>query len=260
MEDLDRRTPLQLQKEHGVNTELHQLIESASSTPAHTAPTSLESYLRSSILPFERMVIHLFGGDNSKATQIRGGLMVVAVLVATATYNAGINPPGGVWSNTTESHMAGTVIMEEGLFYVFQAFNATAFCASMGMIFVLLPSGIFLLLLQYSLTACYMISMVIISPSDIGRRAFLLALIVISLVLGLYFFSFLRFNRIFRLCIRMITPSTTEKWQSQSEVVKELGSRRFIWSFTFVGSVGMLATAAYIFLVLTDFAPLRPSN
>ncbi|KAL9669727.1 hypothetical protein QQ045_007275 [Rhodiola kirilowii] len=260
LEDFERRTPLILQKKlHRGNTELRQLIESASSYPAHATPTSpLEHYLRSKIIPFERMVIHLFGGNNFKATQMRGGLLVVAVLVATATYNAGINPPGGVWSSSTESHMAGTVIMEEALFYVFQVFNAAAFCSSMGLIFVLLPSGIFLLLLQYSLVACYMLSMVIISPTYIGRCAFSVILIAISLVLALYFFSYVRFKKIFRLCMRMIAPSLTEKWQDQSEAVKEVGSRRFIWSFVFMIFVGMLATAAYISLALTNYVPLKP--
>ncbi|KAL9671085.1 hypothetical protein QQ045_008650 [Rhodiola kirilowii] len=260
LKDFEGRTPLILQNTLQVgNAELQRLLESASSTPAHATSTSpLEIYLSSRIVPFERMVIQLFGGNNGKATQVRGGLLVVAVLVATATYNAGINPPGGVWSSSDKSHMAGTVIMEESLFYVFQVFNATAFCASMGLIFVLLPSGIFLLLLQYSLVACYMLSMVILSPTYISRCAFSVLLIFISLVLGLYFFSFLRFNKAFRQCMQMIAPSSTEKWQDQSEAIKEVGSKRFISSFVFMIFVSMLATAGFIFLALTNFDPIRP--
>ena len=37
----------------------------------------------------------------------RNSLMVVASLISTMAFQVGINPPGGVWQETTKSHSAG---------------------------------------------------------------------------------------------------------------------------------------------------------
>ncbi|XP_074294425.1 uncharacterized protein LOC141622277 [Silene latifolia] len=41
----------------------------------------------------------------------RNGLMVVASLIATMAFTIGINPPGGVWQDNNDGHLAGTAIM-----------------------------------------------------------------------------------------------------------------------------------------------------
>ncbi|KAJ8439757.1 hypothetical protein Cgig2_009581 [Carnegiea gigantea] len=43
--------------------------------------------------------------------EVRGTLLVIAVLVATATYQVGINPPCGVWQDDSQGQVAGISIM-----------------------------------------------------------------------------------------------------------------------------------------------------
>lgn len=45
--------------------------------------------------------------------EMSGWLMVLAVLAASVTYHAGLNPPGGFWQhNDGESHVAGTPVLQ----------------------------------------------------------------------------------------------------------------------------------------------------
>ncbi|XP_059662032.1 uncharacterized protein LOC132308078 isoform X1 [Cornus florida] len=89
----------------------------------------------------------------------RDALMVVASLIATMAFQAGINPPGGVWGDTrkansqvgssssrnddTPPHMAGTSMMADTIPVVFDIFLAcytTSFIASLSIILLLTSS------------------------------------------------------------------------------------------------------------------------
>ncbi|KAG8076086.1 hypothetical protein GUJ93_ZPchr0006g42301 [Zizania palustris] len=44
---------------------------------------------------------------------LRKYLLLLAILVATVTYAAGFNPPGGVWQETEAGHLAGDSIIRD---------------------------------------------------------------------------------------------------------------------------------------------------
>lgn len=84
----------------------------------------------------------------------RSALMVVASLIATVAFQAGLTPPGGVWQDdykvdsngkpVAEPHTVGTAVMayKDPLQYgVFMIFNTIAFLASLSVI-LLLVSGL----------------------------------------------------------------------------------------------------------------------
>ncbi|RLN12676.1 hypothetical protein C2845_PM09G11110 [Panicum miliaceum] len=67
-------------------------------------------------------------------------LLLLGILAATVTYQAGLNPPGGFWADTADGHIAGDPILEamhprryKSFFYC----NATAFVASLVIITLL---------------------------------------------------------------------------------------------------------------------------
>jgi hypothetical protein len=79
----------------------------------------------------------------------RNALMVVASLIATMAFQAGINPPNGNWQEDrqqppSQSHEAGRSIMADKMpddFAFFVGYNTTSFLASISVI-ILLISGL----------------------------------------------------------------------------------------------------------------------
>ncbi|XP_060673355.1 ankyrin repeat-containing protein BDA1-like [Ziziphus jujuba] len=118
----------------------------------------------------------------SSSMETQSALMVVAVLIATMTYQAILSPPSGFWSaESGKSHISncirhrkeiavGEAIMgtDPEVYAVFTVFNAIGFFASVGMIYLLtsgfpLRAGLRLAIL--SMTATYVIAMVYEAPT-----------------------------------------------------------------------------------------------
>jgi Domain of unknown function len=87
--------------------------------------------------------------DQEFFKEMRGGLMVVAILAAGSTYQAGLNPPGGVWQADDPAHniVAGMPILHDRFFRRYQAFfycNAISFLSSLVIIILLMNKNFFL--------------------------------------------------------------------------------------------------------------------
>lgn len=110
----------------------------------------------------------------------RNAFLVVATLVATATFQAALSPPGGlhlidvIGTNHTLTHLAsnsstteGKSIMPKGYFILFSTINTCAFIASAATILFILPKKFPFGMLYMSiwlLVADYVISMNFITP------------------------------------------------------------------------------------------------
>ncbi|XP_021714545.1 ankyrin repeat-containing protein BDA1-like [Chenopodium quinoa] len=52
-----------------------------------------------------------FHSGRDSPSDVRSALLVITVLVATATYQVGISPPGNVWQDDSQGHLAGTSVL-----------------------------------------------------------------------------------------------------------------------------------------------------
>ncbi|KAJ0051437.1 hypothetical protein Pint_01344 [Pistacia integerrima] len=99
--------------------------------PLQQRPTDLEDYFK-------------FKKDRDSPGEARNALLIIAVLVATATFQAGMNPPGGVWqdngSSINNKNNAGSSILgsvNAVTYGIFMASNSIGFALSLHMIYIL---------------------------------------------------------------------------------------------------------------------------
>jgi hypothetical protein len=108
------------------------------------------------ILVFSYVIIHILlflcTRNSESAQQIdddpelkdlekrRKFLVLLAVLAASSTYQAGINPPGGFWTDNNDGHRAGYPMFHDEFphrYMVFFYLNSTAFMSSLAVIMLL---------------------------------------------------------------------------------------------------------------------------
>ncbi|CAM0949290.1 unnamed protein product [Alopecurus aequalis] len=81
--------------------------------------------------------------DNNRETAkytMRKYLMLVSILVASVTYQAGLIPPGGVWPDSIDGHAAGDPVLHDSNEHRYSSFfysNSVSFLASIVVIFLL---------------------------------------------------------------------------------------------------------------------------
>ncbi|KAH7838984.1 hypothetical protein Vadar_033400 [Vaccinium darrowii] len=81
----------------------------------------------------------LAGGD--WLTKKKDSLMVVASLIATMAFEAGVSPPGGVWQDDSHGHRAGEAVMAynyQHSYPYFLRFNTIGFVASLSTLLLLI--------------------------------------------------------------------------------------------------------------------------
>ncbi|KAF7006931.1 hypothetical protein CFC21_021914 [Triticum aestivum] len=98
--------------------------------------------------------------DNRKLEKRRKRLLLLAILVATITYQAGLTPTGGFW---TEGHRAGDPIMADTYGMRYQAFfycNSTSFMVSITLIILLVNPNLYKPGIRcYALYVCMVIAL-----------------------------------------------------------------------------------------------------
>jgi hypothetical protein len=123
--------------------------------------------------------------ERDSAGDIRSILLVVAALVAAATFQAAINPPGGVWQDTSvvdgKTHYAGKAIMasKPNAYRIFIFCNSMAFSSSTLIIAYLvfrIPFYLETYMALIALTATYCVSVATVVPPDTNSDAYLIAL------------------------------------------------------------------------------------
>ncbi|KZV54444.1 ankyrin repeat-containing protein-like [Dorcoceras hygrometricum] len=141
-----------------------------------------------------------FNKLNASPSKVRATLLVLAVLIATATYQSVLSPPGGVWqddfwpiANSTVKqpprHSAGESVMgtNKPISYgLFLLFNSMGFFMSLQIIY-LLTSGIRMQFEMrvslFAMTVTYDTCMVAIAPDGIIRIFFVVVSILLPLIM-----------------------------------------------------------------------------
>jgi Co/Zn/Cd efflux system component len=102
--------------------------------------------------------------DDVDLQKRRKFLMLLAILAASVTYQAGISPPGGFWTDNKNGHRAGDSVFRDEFrnrYRVFFYFNATAFMASLAVILLLVSKRLCHRGLKcYALRACVLVDLI----------------------------------------------------------------------------------------------------
>ncbi|KAF8032728.1 hypothetical protein BT93_D1595 [Corymbia citriodora subsp. variegata] len=115
--------------------------------------------------------------------QTRNVILVVATLIATATYQAALSPPGGYWQDNSDPvtnstsiaekpHVAGNMILQGSKVYFFTVLNSLAFYSSIGTIWAtamgLLPDTFIVYLSVLILGLTFFVSIIVEFPKANG--------------------------------------------------------------------------------------------
>jgi hypothetical protein len=147
------------------------------SSKVKDAPT-LADKLRSKVTFMEKILIYILRIRKDISEEQRNAFLIVATLIATATYQSALSPPGGVYqgnagdnnnvTNTTSKEI-GKSVMSQGDFFTLSILNTLSLLLSTMTIYLLTPSGLIGGLLFtpiFWFAYCYVYNMKLISPTS----------------------------------------------------------------------------------------------
>ncbi|XVE76824.1 hypothetical protein DITRI_Ditri13aG0011200 [Diplodiscus trichospermus] len=133
-------------------------------------------------------------------SDVRNVMLVVATLIAAVTFQAGVNPPGGVWQDNDDGHVAGQAIYASQLeaYYVFLIANTLALSASVLVIISLtyrFPFHFEIIVATISMIVTYGSSIFALTPNESVSFRFVMAVALVPFVLRALIQLF---NQVFR--------------------------------------------------------------
>lgn len=123
-----------------------------------------------------------FQYDESRESpvDVRNVLLIVAGLIAAVTFQAGVNPPGGVWQDNENGHKAGRAIYSHQTreFYIFLISNTVALSTSILILISLthrFPFHLEIMLATASMAVTYASAIFAVTPDDLVKFRYILA-------------------------------------------------------------------------------------
>jgi len=126
------------EKKNEVLYKLCSFIENGSGIPNNDRDSTLSGPTTQH--PSNKSMSSISGDAKDDLQKLRTYLLLLGILAATVTYQAGLNPPGGFWADSVDGHIAGDIILEAmhpRRYRTFFYCNAMAFVASLVIITLL---------------------------------------------------------------------------------------------------------------------------